>query len=122
MQVFIIAKLANINIIYYIFLNFSIKLLTIHIQVGTVSLELNTNHSDLVLDLICKDLGYKKHVLHFIVDSFFEIHDQYFENGILSNVTIKCPEEANSLNECNYKISKSIKQEYVGLACVPYPG
>ena len=113
----------HIPILFITFFNFSIKLLNIHIQVGTVSLELNTNHSDLVLDLICKDLGYKKHVVHFIVYPYlFEIHDRYFENGILLNVTIKCPEEANSLNECNYKIGRSIKQEYVGLACEPYPG
>ena len=94
------------------------------VQVGTLSVRYYTKHSNLVLDLICKDLGYKRHVMQYEMEysRYYsrKIGKYFIRNGVLSNLV--CPEAAKSFSDCTFEVRKVYQRSCVALVCEPKPG
>ena len=91
------------------------------VQVGALSLKYYTKQSRLVLDLICKELGYKRHIVEFgIRDGLFSnMRTKYIQNGVLSNLI--CPGAAKSFSDCTFLVGQVNQQSCVAVACEPEP-
>ena len=90
------------------------------VQEGTIWIDYTTDNRPLVMDLICKEMGYERHIVESGMNrKFFKLKRLQWQ-GILSKFA--CPKASKSFSDCTFIVGKSKERPCWAVACKPQPG